>query len=500
MPHLFTAEQTRQLDAAAIAAGTPGLVLMKRAGRAAFERARRWYPNAQRWLIFCGGGNNGGDGYVVAALAKQAGLQACVVAAKAPEALRNEAAGARDYAVQEGVEIVAADVFLASPHCVGEVDLVFDALLGTGIQGQLKAPYAALISWINAQTKPVIALDVPSGIDSDTGNIVDSAVRATATLTFIAYKRGLFVGAARDCCGQLELDALGLDIERLVTSSARRVTLLQPQSLCAHLARHADSHKGSHGHALIVGGAPGMFGALVLCAEAALYSGVGLISLYSRAAEAGSLVLRLPEVMRASAMPKHEQAWSRYRAVAIGPGLGQSDAAQHEVQAACDSGLPLVLDADALNLLAKGEVLLPEHRNIVLTPHPGEAARLLGCTTAELQADRFAAAQALVERYGVTVVLKGAGTVIASTAGLRVCAEGNAAMAVAGMGDTLCGILVALLAQGLNAEEAADLGVWLHARAGDDAAAQWGQIGIRASELGPLVRNVLHEQISHTGG
>ncbi|HET7267637.1 MAG TPA: NAD(P)H-hydrate dehydratase [Oleiagrimonas sp.] len=463
------------MDAHAIGVlGISGDELMRRAARAALDELRHRWPEARRIAVVCGPGNNGGDGFLLAAGAREAGLDVYVLALT-PES-RGDAAHARAAFVDAGGRIET----MGGMAGLERADVIVDALFGSGLSRPLHGTAADVVAQINAGGRPVLALDIPSGLDSDTGHAAGAAVRAAATTSFVAWKRGLFTAAAPEYCGALSLHTLGLPAE----VAATQVPAAQLLSGMSSPRRERTAHKGRYGHVLVVGGDHGMGGAARLAAEAALRVGAGLTSVATRAEHVGGLLAARPELMvHAIASPDElGRAMERASVVALGPGLGTGDWGRALWRAGVDCALPLVLDADGLNLLA-AEPRAFADRKVVLTPHPGEAARLLGCDTKAVQADRFAAAQRLARRHHAVVVLKGAGSVVAAPDGkLAVCRDGNPGMASGGMGDTLTGIIAGLLAQQRSAWQAACRGTWLHARAGDIAARN-GERGLLASDL-----------------
>ncbi|NKZ37794.1 NAD(P)H-hydrate dehydratase [Oleiagrimonas citrea] len=479
---LFTAAQVRAQDRHAIEElGVPGFTLMTRAAHAALGVLRTRWPQARSLLLLCGPGNNGGDAFLLGALALQAGLRAHALALSATS--EGDALRARQAYEEAGGACGSAD---DAPD-LSAFDVIVDGLFGTGLSRAPEGAAARLIEQVNASGRPLLALDLPSGLDADTGVAREPCVRAAATVTFVAHKRGLFTADAGDCCGALHLDRLELPPPGFQSPDAE---LLHAHGLPP---RRRNSHKGANGHVLALGGDAGMGGAIRLCAEAALRAGAGLVSVATRAAHIGGLNAARPELMAhaVEAQADLEPLIRQASVLAIGPGLGQDDWGRALWQSARTRELPCVIDADALNLLAAQRVELPEHA--VLTPHPGEAARLLQTDTASIQADRFAAARALAERYGAVVVLKGSGSLIAAPDGhVAVCPWGNPGMAAGGMGDVLTGVIAALLAQGLSPWEAAGLGVGLHARAGDHAAAAHGERGLLASDLFLPLRELLN--------
>ena len=478
---LYTAAQVRELDAQAIATlGISAHVLMQRAAAAAWRCLRARWPQARRIVVLCGSGNNGGDGYLLACIARDAGMQASVIGVGAPRGTDVE----RACAEWRNARGAIFDVDETLP----DADVYVDAMLGTGLTRPVEGRARAVIEQVNARKEPVLALDVPSGISADTGEVLGAAVRATTTITFIAHKRGLFTGAAGDNCGELVLDTLGLP-ESLYKNSAFDARLLDMRRMAQWLPPRArDAHKGDFGHVLAIGGDAGMGGAIRLCGEAALRIGAGLVSVATRAENVIALNAGRPELMAhpvKDALMLHPLL-NRAQVIALGPGLGQGEWSRvlwHSAIAACRA---TVLDADGLNLLARNVVHLPPHT--VLTPHPGEAARLLECDTAAITRDRFAAAREIAQEYDSVTVLKGAGTLIAHPQGeVAVCPWGNPGMATGGSGDVLTGIIAGLLAQGLNTWRAARLGVALHAQAGD-AAAKDGEAGLIAGDFFPHLR------------
>jgi NAD(P)H-hydrate epimerase len=476
---LYTTAQTRALDRQAIASlGIPGYVLMQRAAAAAWRVLRTRWPQARRIVVVCGSGNNGGDGYLLAAMIREAGLDA-VVCALAKPADGGDAARACTAWLAAGGTIAGMDAGLPS------ADVCVDAIFGTGLTRSVDGAARVLIERINADGyPPVLALDVPSGIDADTGNALGIAIHAAATITFVAHKRGLFTGAALDHRGDLLLDTLGFP-ETLYKHFPADAGLLDLCRMAAWLPqRPRDAHKGNFGHVLAVGGDHGMGGAIRLAGEAALRVGSGLVSVATRADNVSAINAARPELMAHAIVDAAALAplLDRASVVALGPGLGQGDWSHALWQSALAAAKPLVVDADGLNLLAKAPRQFAAET--VLTPHPGEAARLLGCDTVDVARDRFAAARTLASRYGAVIVLKGAGSLVARPDGaVEVCPWGNPGMASAGMGDVLTGVIAGLLAQGLTAWRAARLGVALHAQAGDAAAAESGEAGILAGDL-----------------
>jgi NAD(P)H-hydrate epimerase len=482
---LYSAAQVRELDARLIAAGTPGFELMSRAAHAIWRALRQRWPDVGEITVLAGRGNNAGDGYLLAALALRAGWRVRVLAVGDPVELQGDAALARDEALAAGVVVAS---WTEQAPLAG---VVVDALLGTGLSGNVREPYAEAIGQLNASGLPVLAVDIPSGLSADSGQVLGVAVRAELTLTLIGLKLGLFTGVAADVVGELLFDDLQADMHCVAEQafSAQRLSRLNVPRLPP---RSPGVHKGQLGHVLVVGGDRGLAGAALLSAQSALRAGAGMVSLATRAEHLPAAQARLPEVMSAGISSANQllALGARASVWVVGPGLGRDAWGRSLLSAAAISGAPQVWDADALNLLAQGAVTMPPGG--VITPHPGEAARLLGITTAEVQADRPAAARALAARYGVVCVLKGAGSLIADPAGqLLLCDRGHPVMAGAGLGDVLAGLVGALMAQGLAAMAAASLGVWLHARAGERLAEHG--VGLAASDLCAAIRQLLQE-------
>ncbi len=498
---LYTAAQARQLDLVAIEQyQIPGFELMQRAGRAGYRILRQRWPEVTRLTLLCGGGNNGGDGLVVAALAlaQQLEVQVLLVGGEQARArLSGEALEALRWAESRGLRV---EPYTADLSLTGE--LIVDAMLGTGLSGGVRGEYAALIARINHSAVPVLALDIPSGLCADSGAILGCAVRATLTLSFIGLKRGMLTHQGVECCGELLLNRLDLPDALYAALPAQVAVIGTGQRLAALPARHRGAHKGDLGHVLVIGGDRGMAGAVLMASAAALRAGAGLVSIATRAEHASLCTINQPEVMSHAVLSGQElePLLARASVLAIGPGLGVSAWSEQLLQMAQQQALPLVIDADALNLLSQGRLLEPSRRdNWILTPHPGEAARLLGCSVAQIQADRFEAVNQLQRRYGGVVVLKGAGTLICDGQATRLCCRGNPGMASGGMGDLLTGVIAALLAQGLTLFEAAIIGVDVHAQAADLVAQRFGERGLAASDLIPDIRRLLNPERLWTG-
>jgi NAD(P)H-hydrate epimerase len=477
----------RALDGRAINdIGIPGAVLMEEAGRGAARLINDagWLENSDdEILLFAGKGNNGGDAFVVARVLFLAGYSRIKVALLAAGTdLSGDAKINHDAFINLGgevLELLDEESWLKLKPYLSSQKLIVDGLLGTGLKSAVRGLYGEIIAAINEFSGPVLALDVPSGLDADSGLPLGNAVRATATATFAFGKPGLFVTPGCEYAGRVEIIDIGIpqnwaveekDSIQLLTSDFSRVLL--PKT-----AVSANIHKGSRGHLLTFAGSPGKSGAGLLVAGAALHCGCGLSSLALPRTLAGQLEGRNPTLMltllpesapglvQELTMAELSQICSGKTALAIGPGLGLNKAVANLTEILLkESSLPLVLDADALTLLAENPDILPKKRpQTILTPHPGEMARLLKCKTADIQNRRIAAATELAVGLGVYVVLKGAATVIAAPDGsISINSSGNTLLATAGSGDLLTGIIGSFLAQGLSPLAAAQVGVFLH--------------------------------------
>lgn len=481
---LYTPESVRRFDQKAIHDhGIAGYTLMRRAGKAVLDALLKNYPSTKKILVLCGAGNNAGDGYVVARLAQQRGMAVKVVSLSNTENLTGDALQACQQWQERG-ELSAADVAL-----IEEAEVIVDALLGTGLTRDVEGLWKHWIDRVNAAGKPVIAVDVPSGLDALTGSIKGAAICAEITVTFVALKAGLFTASGRACCGEIIFDSLGLPEAVYETALPHAELLLSADNSSLPGRRH-DAHKGLYGHVLIIGGNEGMPGAVILAARAALCSGAGTATVVTRVSHVAAVAAACPEAMVYGSENGNLPALlpEKISVVAIGPGLGRDAWAHRLLMQAIALKRPMVLDADALNLVAEKKIQLSEPH--IITPHPGEAARLLAKTTAAIQADRYAAVRQLFDLMQGVVVLKGSGTLIFDGGLPGVCPFGNPAMAVAGMGDVLTGVIAACVAQGMALNQAARMGVCVHARAGDVAAAA-GERGMLATDVIEALRQVL---------
>lgn len=485
---LYLAEQVRELDKLAINKhGIPGFALMKRAGVASFVAARDQWPGVKKVLIVCGAGNNGGDGFVVAKLYKDVSIEPTVVLFGEFNLLKGDARRAAEEFVEAGGEI-----YTSLEEDINEFELIVDALLGTGLARDLTDGFADIVQAINDCDAKVIALDIPTGINSDTGAIMGCAVKADLTITFIGRKQGLYSGDGVECSGEVIFDDLAVprEVYCLIPNSNlhsdnMRYDLLQPRS--------KNSHKGDFGHILIIGGDIGMSGAARMAGHAALRTGAGLVTIATRVEHAHTMNSGRPELMCVGVETKEQlqDLMSRSTVIVLGPGLGKSEWSRVMFAEAIDSVLPKVIDADALNILAEIDRDMTLHDQTVVTPHPGEAASLLNVPTVEIQNDRFFAADEIEKKYRAVVVLKGAGSIITHQSKIDVCQFGNPGMSTAGMGDILSGIIAGLMGQKIKAHDAANLGVYIHAKAGDMAAMS-GERGMVAADLFQYIRKLVN--------
>ncbi len=500
---VFIASQVRELDRIAIEdRGISGYTLMSRAGEAVFDLLKQYGPSAKSLCIMCGAGNNAGDGYVVARIAAAAGLKISVMALVDPGRLSGDAALAFSDFRDCGIEPVAGFENLPA------VDVYVDAMLGTGLDRPLDGSFLAAVRALNASETPVLAVDIPTGLHADSGLPLGDAVHADATLSFIGLKSGYFLGDGPELTGALFYDDLGVPAD--IADGMQPLMLGIDRNMIASVLRRRKrtAHKGSHGHVLIIGGGRGMPGAVRLAGEAALRSGAGLVTLATHPDHAHSCTGDRPELMcrGVSGREDLENFLGRASVIAIGPGLGTDEWASDLVASALearDRNTPLIIDADALNLLAQMPSI-PQNQNRIATPHPGEAARLLNTDTASIQQDRLAAVAALQKLLGGVVVLKGAATLVSAEKEIvRVCRHGNPGMASAGFGDVLTGICAGVVAQivapgvtpggtqGVDLFPAACCAVDAHARAADLAAAGWER-GLIASDIFPYLRSCLN--------
>lgn len=500
LPHrfeyaLYRTAEIRDIEARALASTAPG-ALMRAAGAAAAQLARHLAGTPDRpILVLAGPGNNGGDALACAGLLAQAGYTVTALLCTDTANYSADATAALASARDSGVH------FADENACFDQSanwSLIIDGLFGIGLTRAIAGPLAQLIERLNNLTTgmhiPVLALDLPSGLNGDTGQVSGEsgvAVRASHTITYIADKPGLHTGAGRDYAGEVTVATLGIEPALYPEAQAYLIDEIQLRRLLG--PRRHDSHKGSYGDVVLIGGARGMTGALLLGGRTALHCGAGRV-LLGFLENAPAYDCHHPELMCRDA----QAVCGMHAGLVIGPGLGGSAAALALLRQAIASDSPLVIDADGLNLLATNpglqEELSKRNRPTILTPHPLEAARLLAVQTNTVQSDRLAAARTLAQKFNAVTILKGSGSIVcAPESPLLVNTTGNPALASAGTGDVLAGACGALLAQGLHARDAAALAAWLHGRAADTLCASGvGPIGLCASELIPEIRRQLN--------
>jgi len=485
---LYSTAQVRALDAHAIESlGIPGYTLMKRAGEAALRYLRTRWPMAHRIVIVCGGGNNAGDGYVLARFAQAAGLTVTALAAVPGDVLRSDARQAyEDFKASDG------QLKPFSPELLTEGEVIVDALLGTGLSGGVRPHLERVIAQINSAGRPVFALDVPSGLDSDTGVPLGETVRADCTVTFVGLKTGLFIGDGPELAGTVFFDDLEIAPPQSAVFTPRLERIMEPEILRALPRRRRSSNKGDFGRVLILGSGTGMPGAARLAGEACLRVGAGLVTVAVAPDNVPAIAAGRPELicLPLTSASVLSDPIERADVIAIGPGLGRTEWARDALEAVLSCGKPLVLDADALNLMAEAGTRARE--DWILTPHPGEAGRLLGIRADEIQLDRLSALDRLIARYHGTIVLKGAGTLVGTSDRIPgLCERGNPGMATPGTGDVLTGAIAGILAQCRDTWLAARVGVLVHAMAGD-AAARTGERGLLASDVARELHNCVN--------
>jgi len=482
---LYGAAASREIDAHAIAhLGVDGYELMQRAADATFDVLLKTFPGIKSISVCCGKGNNAGDAYLVALRTLRYGVRTQVVAAVDPIELSGDAATAYADAVQAGVEV--ADI---TAPLTGEV--IVDGLLGTGLNGAPREPFGAAIDAINASGQPVLSIDVPSGVSTDTGSVFGKAVRATVTVSFITRKLGLYTGAGVSHAGTRMFADLSIPNEMYVAKGIP----MQSWDAAVLPALDANTYKHRRGHVVVAGGDESMPGAVAMAATAALRVGAGMVTAVTRPQHSAAIVSRTPEVMvqgfgLGADNSDAQDVMQRADVLVVGPGMGRSDWSEALFEAAQQSGLPTLVDADGLFWLAQRDRWTGGA--LTITPHQAEAARLLNSAADEVQGDRLKACVDLSQRYGCCGVLKGAGSVVFSNAGaiVGICAHGNPGMATAGMGDVLSGVLGGLLAavyaetsSALKAVSSLAAGVALHSAAGDAAAQHYGERSLLATDV-----------------
>ena len=498
---IITAETMQELDRQTIKeCGIPGLQLMENAGRSCAEVVIAEFGTPGRCTVMAGKGNNGGDGYVIARLLAVKGWRVTVILL----AERAQVAGdaALNLAMLSGVEVHCCTVGgrLAALHSdeIFQSDVIVDALFGTGLNSDVSGVYLEAVTLMNASGRPIVAVDIPSGVHGTTGRVLGEAVRAEITVTFALAKSGQILYPGAEYTGRLVVADIGIPPELM--AAAPGYDFLDEETMRPLLRqRDRQAHKGAFGHCLVVAGSTGKTGAAALAANSAVRAGSGLVTVAVPERVHSILELKTTEAMT-SALPDSGkghltdcslsavlQLLAGKDAVALGPGLGNCPGTYAFVQGVLEAvTVPLVLDADALNALAGDVTVLQRKKSgqVILTPHPGEMARLQGTCVADVEASRITCAREFARSHGVFLILKGARTVIASPAGVvAINGSGNPGMASGGMGDVLTGIIVSLAGQGYSAWDACCLGVFIHGFAANLVADEKGEIGITATDV-----------------
>ncbi len=498
---VLTGKQVRKLDQLAIESyGIPSLDLMEAAGRGAFEFLEQVYPllKKSRVLVVCGKGNNGGDAFVLARYLAKEWVQTTIATVTPLKELSPDAATMAKRLKSTGVKIISAAKLSRLESLLDDCDLIVDGLLGTGLKQGARSPYKEWIERINQIEKPVFALDIPSGLLSDGRQIKAPVVSADWTATFAFMKQGLAVQPGCNVAGDVQVIDIGMPAE-LIKKVRTKLRLVTKESVrSAFQERKADTHKGSYGHVLVVAGSVTKLGAALMTSKSVLRSGAGLVTLALPQKAFTKIPSQFLEIMyeplasdreglfAASALSPILSLAQDKSVMAIGPGMGVTTGIRRLLAGLIkESPIPMLIDADGLNaLIGQTEVLKQAKQAVVLTPHPGELARLMGLTTRELQRDRIKIAQDFASQHDVTVVLKGSRTLCALPDGkVYINPTGNAAMATAGMGDVLTGIISAYLAQGIQWRSAITAAVYIHGLAGDRLAERMGDRGLLAGDV-----------------
>ncbi|MDP3028122.1 MAG: NAD(P)H-hydrate dehydratase [Deltaproteobacteria bacterium] len=511
---LVTASEMREIDRTAIERyGIPGPVFMENAGRGAAETILRAMPelkDGQKVAIFSGPGNNGGDGFVIARWLAERGVLVTVYILTSPEKLKGDALINYKIITHLNIPVIAVhnDQEWAGyqDQTASENVLFIDAIFGTGLKGEVRGVMATVINWLNGLRKPVWSVDIPSGLDADTGRPLGTAVKADVTITFGLPKIGQIVSPGPEFTGSLKIIDIGIPAKAVEKNEIRRELL--GQDICPGwiLPRPPDSHKGTYGHVLIIAGSPGKSGAAILTCLGALRSGAGLVTcglpkslnpvFETKVTEAMSEPLpeTIDGTLSTAAYDRIMELIENKKVLAIGPGLSLHPETQALIRRlVAEADIPMVIDADAVRSIKGYLHILKESINIrILTPHPGEMGWLVGKKTWEIQENRLSMAEGLSKEYGVYTVLKGAATLIAAPNGeTAVNSTGGPALASGGMGDVLTGMIAGFMAQGYNPFRAACLGVFCHGLAGDRLSGQKKTSGILATEVAQAVPGIL---------
>ena len=505
---LYSADQVASLENLAIQKlKINSYELMLSAGASVFKTMKRRYPLTSKIIVFAGVGNNAGDGYIVAAMAKLAGIDAEVIQLCEEQKLKDNTRKAFEYAKSSGVYM---RLFNEKPFIQNSNDrktIVIDAIFGTGLNRLVAGSYQRAITTINSFDCPIISVDLPSGLNSDTGCAMGLAVMAHMTVTFVGLKQGLLTGEGKEYSGEVVFTNLNIpdSIYKSKWSpdpSSNRIDISYVKGRLR--PRRRSSHKGDHGHVVVLGGDRGFGGAGIMAAEAAMRSGAGLVTLVTRSEHRTAALVRCPELMVIGTEDEttdFEGSLEKASAIVVGPGLGTAEWGNSILLAVLESHQisrrPVLFDADAITLLSDRQHLLEnmETSYFVYTPHPGEAAKLLGISKEHVQLNRFRAVRELANVWGGVCLLKGNGSLTCSAEApdnVYLCTEGNAGMASGGMGDVLSGIIASLIAQGLATTEALNCGICIHGEAGDLASRACGERGLRATDLFPFLGELIN--------
>ena len=482
--NLYTSQETKKLDSLAIRSQkVPAFTLMQKASEFSFNVLLNNWPNTKKVFVFCGKGNNAGDGYLISHLAKEMGLESFIIQASPSNKISGASKKAFNLALESKVKRISVAAFKKKSL---KDSVIVDALLGIGIKGNVRSNVTKLILEINKKSTniPVLSVDIPSGICSNTGINLGVHIQADVTATFVGRKRGCFTSTGRTASGNVVFDDLGISSSLKSQIKTNCYLLDTEKSLLKLKNRKGDAHKGDFGHVLVIGGDKGFGGAAILASKAAVFSGAGLVSLATRSIHVEAALSSCPELMvnGIESGQDVEEILAKSTVVVLGPGLGQSAWSEQMLQRtfmeARKRNLPVVLDADGLNLLTKLKLKSGIPRKMIITPHPGEAARLVNQEVNKIQEDRFKSVTALEKKFRSVSVLKGSGSLVCYKRNgkqrIGVCEAGNPGMAKGGMGDVLAGLIGSFLSQGLSLVEATEVAVDLHSKSADIASLELG--------------------------
>ena len=516
---LVTASQMQDMDKQTIESfGIPGLVLMENAGRGAFDFLLKKFKNikAKKIAVMAGRGNNGGDGFVIARYLMEKGINVNTFLLSSKKKVKGDAKVNMDLAQKlcdrsntcSIIEIPDADTFKDLKSRILHHDLFIDAILGTGINSDVRGFFKDAIALINSSKRPVFSVDIPSGLHSDTGQPLGAAVKADATATFAFAKAGHILYPGNSYTGDLEVIDIGIP-KFIALEKNIKLSLIEKNEIAACFSpREFQSHKGSYGHLLVIAGSAGKTGASALCANAAMRCGTGLVTL--GVAKSLNKIIE-PQVIEPMTHPLPEKEkgilsdncfdeiqtlLKKKQALAIGPGLGTRKATEKLVNRLIEkSDVPVIIDADAINCIAKNpEILKKKKTSAILTPHPGEMANLCNLTISKIQADRIGIASQFAKDHDIILVLKGAQTVVSLPTGKSfICPTGNPGMASGGMGDVLTGMIAGFCAQGFSPEKASLAGVFIHGMCADILASDMGAFGFLATDMIQMIPKTIHQ-------